>query len=266
MTDIDLRHLGENAELWRRFKEEGDAEAREQLILQYLELVRHAAGQMAMGMPAEIHASDLETYGVFGLIDALDKFNIERGIKFETYAVTRIRGSILDGVRNMDWVPASVRRKNRDIEEAHQHLRANLGRPATDEEVADYLGITVDRLHDYLHQISQSALVYLDESRSSDDPLGVDTLLDSVPDQEVEDPFEATSWQVQRESLARAIEELTDQERLVVTLYYYEGLTLSEIARTMDLSPSRISQVHSKAVTKLRGMLQQEEYLFETGW
>jgi len=265
VSENQLRHLGDRAELWRRYKEEGDDDAREQLILEYLELVRHTAGQMAMGMPTEIQASDLETYGVFGLIDALEKFNIEREIKFETYAVTRIRGAILDGVRNMDWVPASVRRKSRDIENAHQHLRASLGRPATEEEVASYLGIPLEKLHDHLHQISQSSLAYLDESRSSEDPLGVDTLLNSVPDQEAVDPFEAATWKAQRDSLARAIEELSEQKRLVVTLYYFEGLTLTEIARVMDLSPSRISQIHTKAVTSLRGYLQQQEYLFEAG-
>jgi len=263
MTDDKLEHLGDAADLWKKYKIDGDAEAREELILHYLHLVKNAAGQMAISMPSEVQASDLESYGIFGLIDALDKFDINRGFKFETYAITRIRGAILDGVRNMDWVPASVRKKYKDIEDAYQTLRIRLNRQATDQEVAEYLGLSLEKFYDHLHQISQSSLLYLDENRTEEDEMGIDTLLSSVPDNEASDPFEETSWQVQRDRLAEAIDELTEQERLVITLYYYEGLTLSEIGEVIELSPSRISQIHSKAIMRLRGKLKTEKHLFE---
>jgi RNA polymerase sigma factor FliA len=262
VTRDDYEHLGDRAELWRAFKEKKDPEARESLILAYIELVKYVSGQMAMGMPAEIQPSDLETYGIFGLMDALDKFDVSRKIKFETYAVMRIRGAILDGVRNMDWVPASVRRRSREIRDAHQALRSELGRQATDEEVARYLGISPERLRKDSAQLARTTMVYLDEARTTEEVSNVDTLLNSIPDEKAADPFEETSWRAQKELLAEAIGDLKEQEQLVITLYYYEGLTLSEIAEVMELSPSRISQVHSRAVSRLRGKLSADRELF----
>lgn len=261
MKREDYDHLGDRAELWKAYKERADQEARESLILDYIELVKYVAGQMAMGMPAEIQPSDLETYGIFGLMDALDKFDVSRRIKFETYAVMRIRGAILDGVRNMDWVPASVRRRSRQIRDAHQALRADLGRQPTDEEVAEHLGVSPEKLRKDSAQLARTTMVYLDEARTTEDVSNVDTLLSSIPDESATDPFEETSWRVQRERLAEVMAELNEQQRLVITLYYYEGLTLSEIAEVMELSPSRISQVHSRAVSRLRGMLSAEREL-----
>ncbi len=258
-------HLGDKAAMWKAYKERGDPGAREDLILGYIELVKYVSGQMAMGMPAEIGASDLETYGIFGLMDALDKFDVSRKIKFETYAVMRIRGAILDGVRNMDWVPATVRRRSREIRDAHQVLKADLGRQATDGEVARYLGISPEKLRKDSAQIARTTMVYLDEARTTEEVSNVDTLLSAIPDERALDPFEETSWQAQRDRLAEALGELNEQEKLVITLYYYEGLTLSEIAEVMELSPSRISQVHSKAVSRLRGKLSPEKALFLMG-
>lgn len=264
MSDAELEHLGDRADLWKAYKCGGDATAREKLVLEFAELVRYVAGQMAMGMPAEVQPSELETYGIFGLIDALDKFDISRGIKFETYATTRIRGAILDGVRSMDWVPSSVRRKGREIEDAGNELRARLGRSPTDEEAAEYLGISVRRYREDVAHVAQGTVMYLDEPRSTDEITNVDTLLSFVPDTEATDPFEAAAWSAQRDRLAEAISELSEQEQLVVALYYYEGLTLSEIAEVMELSPSRISQVHSRAVMRLRGKLSSVAHMFET--
>ncbi len=264
MSEAELEHLGERADLWRAYKCSGDQTAREELILEFVELVRYVAGQMAMGMPAEVQPSDLETYGIFGLIDALDKFDISRGIKFETYATTRIRGAILDGVRSMDWVPSSVRRKGREMEDAHQELRARLGRSPTDEEVAQHLGISVGRYREDMAHVAQGTMMYLDEPFSTDEVTGADTLINFVPDEGATDPFEATEWSARRDRLAEAIRELSEQEQLVVTLYYYEGLTLSEIADVMQLSPSRISQVHSRAVMRLRGKLSSTAHMFQS--
>lgn len=259
----DLEHLQGHRDLWIAYKYRDSEQAREQLIEQYVDLVKYVAGQLAVGMPEGIQPSELETYGVFGLIDALERFDIERGIKFETYAVTRIRGSILDGVRKMDWVPASVRRKKRRIEKAYRKLREELGRPATDEEVAEQLGITLKRFRADVEQISRSSLVYLDES-PTDDVTGAGSLLNFIPDDNAANPFDEVSWKMQKQRLAEAIEQLSEREQLVLTLYYYEGLTLSEIGEVLDLSASRISQIHSKAVMRLRGMLSREKQLFES--
>ncbi len=249
-------------EAWVKFKRDGDKAARDELIVAYSSMVRYTAGQMAMGMPAEVQPGDLETYGIFGLIDAMDRFDPDRGIKFETYAVTRIKGAILDGVRKMDWVPASVRRKIRHIEEAYRKLYTSTGRHPGDEEVADELGIPVEKFHEDLSQSSRSAMVYLDDTRHMEDSEGAVSPWSTVPDESAVDPFEATEWTLKRERLADAIRALNENERLVITLHYYQGLTLSEIARVVDLTPSRISQIHSKAVLKMRGQLSSERTMF----
>ncbi len=250
------------AHLWRRYKTEKDGQARDELIVAYSSLVKYAAGQMAMGMPAEVQPSDLETYGIFGLIDAMDRYDPDRGIRFETYAVTRIKGAILDGVRKMDWVPASVRRKARMIDEAYRDLYAENGRQPSDDEVATKLGVSVERFHEDLNQTSRSALIYLDDMRHMEDHEGFNDPLSMIPDDRAVDPSDAATWEEQRERIAQAIRQLNENERLVITLYYYQGLTLSEIARVLELSPSRISQIHSKAVMRMRGRLAGEKALF----
>lgn len=248
--------------LWRDYKENRDQKAREELIVHYTSLVKYAAGQMAMGMPREVRPEDLETYGVFGLIDAMDRFDPQRRIKFETYAISRIKGAILDGIRKMDWVPASVRRKVRAIEDAYRDFYVEYGRNASDEELAGELGITVERLREDLSQMSRSALIYLDHSPPADNDDRENSLLATIPDRDVRDPFETAQWNSQKRRLGEAIEDLKEKERLVITLYYYEGLTLTEIAGVLDLSPSRISQIHSKAVMRLRGRLAGDRDLF----
>ncbi len=258
-------HLGDKGDLWIRYKRDGERGARDELIIGYSHLVKYTAGQMAMGMPAEVGPSDLETYGIFGLIDAMDRFDPERGIKFETYAVSRIKGAILDGVRKMDWVPASVRRKSKDIERAYRELYAKLGRGASDAELASHMGVSVDRLREDLGQTSRSALAYLDEARPGEGDDAIGSLMSSIPDESAEDPYEVLQWEESREKIADSIRSLGEKERLVITLYYYQGLTLSEIARIMELSPSRISQIHSKAVMRMRGMLSAERDLFAGG-
>ncbi|MFO8060986.1 MAG: FliA/WhiG family RNA polymerase sigma factor [Bacillota bacterium] len=259
MTESIYDHLGDAAQYWKAYKETGDWEARENLILEYVGLVKHVSGQMAMGMPAEIQPSDLETYGIFGLIDALDKFDVTKRIKFETYAVMRIRGAILDGVRKMDWVPASLRRRWREIRDARDTLRKSLRRQPTEGEVALYLDNDPEKLRNDSIQIAKMKMVYLDEAYASEDMANVDALLNSIPDERTPDPFEHASWQAQRDRIAQAIGKLNEQEQTVITLYYYEGLTLGEIAETMGLSPSRISQVHTTAVRRMRQELNAEK-------
>lgn len=249
-------------ELWRKYKQDRDREARNELIVNYAPLVKYVAGQMAMGMPKEVKSEDLETYGIFGLIDAMDRFNPLRGVKFETYATSRIRGAILDGVRKMDWAPASIRRKARIIEEGYRDFYLKYGRTASDEELAERLGITPSQLRDDLTEVSRSCLIYLDHIPPANDGERENSLLATIPDHDAQDPFETTQWNFQKKRLTEAIESLNEKERIVITLYYYQGLTLTEIAGVLDLTPSRISQIHSKAVMRLRGRLSGDRNLF----
>ncbi len=260
--DAAFDHLGDEARAWYRYKMQGEQAARNELISKYAELVKYVAGQMAMGMPAMVQPADLETYGIFGLIDAMDRFDPKREIKFSTYAVTRIRGAILDGVRKMDWVPASLRRRAREITEAYRRLYKRNGRQATDEEMADYLGMSVEKFRDELAQVHATALMHLDDIIIDEEGGTAGRLVDQLPDDDAVDPFESAAWRDQKKMLAEAIRELSAQEQDVLTLYYYEGLTLTEIGHVLELSPSRISQIHSKAVLRLRGKLKVDSFLF----
>lgn len=242
--------------LWRRFKEEGDPEAREALILRYLPLVRFIAARMVMHLPPMVEIDDLIGYGVFGLVDALEKFDPRRGIRFETYAYARIKGAILDGLRALDWVPQSLRRRAREVEAAYARLQAELGRPATDRELAAALDMDEPALQELLRHLAAVAVVSLDDVIGSDDyDEGTLHLRDVIADDASTSPLEAAELADARQRLAQALAALPERERLVVTLYYYEGLTVKEIAEIMELSPSRISQLHTRAVLRLRSML-----------
>lgn len=246
----------EAADLWVAYKEQGDQAAREQLILRYLHLVKYVTGRLAIGLPSHVDTDDLYSYGIFGLINAIERFDHRRGIKFETYAITRIRGSILDGLRAMDWVPSSLRQRARELEEAYSRVGHRLGRAATDEEVAAEIGVPVEELQRLIQDISRSQLVSLEEMwLSSDREEGEFALKEVLKDAKADDPFAAAVVTETKEMLADAIENLPEKERLVITLYYYEGLTAKEISQIMNLSVSRISQLHSKAILRLRGRL-----------
>lgn len=241
---------------WVAYKEQGDRAAREKLILHYVHLVKYVAGRLALGLPPHVDTDDLYSYGIFGLINAVERFDHTRGIKFETYAITRIRGSILDGLRAMDWVPASLRQRAKEIEEVFWRLENELGRSATDEEVAAELGVRVEDFHRMVTDLGRSQILSLDELWPvSDGDEGEFTLKDLVGDEKAEDPFASAAMSEMKQVLADAIKRLPDKEKLVVTLYYYEGLTAKEISQVMDLSVSRISQLHSKALLRLRGRL-----------
>ncbi|MDI3269478.1 MAG: FliA/WhiG family RNA polymerase sigma factor [Bacillota bacterium] len=246
--------------LWDAYKGWQDEEAHEKLVERYLPLVKYVAGRLAMGLPAHVDMEDLYSYGVFGLLDALKKFDPSRGVKFETYAFTRIRGSILDGLRELDWVPSSLRQKARRLEQAYSTLEAKLGRAAEDQEVAEALGMEEGELQQLLLDVSRVAVASLDDTAWSRDEEGEGELplRDMVADEKALDPWEETYLQERQAILAKAIERLPEKERLVIALYYYEGLTVTEIARVMKLSVSRISQLHSKAVLRLRGRLSRQ--------
>jgi RNA polymerase sigma factor for flagellar operon FliA len=246
-------------EAWRLYKEHGDMRARDMLILAYSPLVKYVAGRMSSGLPAHIEEGDLVSYGLLGLIGALDRFDLSRNIKFETYAVSRIKGSIIDELRALDWVPRSVRSWARKVEAAVTKLENRLMRAPSDEEIAVELEVDVDEFQDILNQISCASVVALDEFWDSSGP-GQDkvNLIDTIEDADAPDPSRAYRIQVIKETLTSAIERLPERERIVIGLYYYEGLTLKEIGEVLGVTESRVSQLHTKAVLRLRGRIKED--------
>jgi RNA polymerase sigma factor for flagellar operon FliA len=243
------------AELWLEYKEGGTSVARERLILHYSPLVKFVAGRVAAGLPQNIEQSDLVSYGIFGLIDAIDKFDPGRGYKFETYAISRIKGAIIDELRSIDWVPRSVRAKARAIERAYSKLENELRRSPDDKEVAAELGVTEDELATTLGQISFVGVVALDELLSAGSERGSGATVGDTIAGGGHDPVEAFESEEMRQVLADAINRMPDRERLVLTLYYYEGLTLAEIGNVLGVTESRVCQIHTKAIFQLRSRL-----------
>lgn len=244
----------ETAALWQKYKEMRDPKTREDLIIHYASLVRYAAGRIAMGLPSQVEVDDLESYGLFGLMEAIDRFDLSRGVKFETYALNRIRGAIIDGLRADTWAPA-LKQKMKQMEQAQAALESELGRDPADEELAARLGMSVTDLNRRQSEVSAAVMLSLDEVTSSGDEGEGTSVGDRLPDPRSPDPELEALFTERREMLAVAIEKLSEKERLVVTLFYYEGLTAKEIAMTMNLSVARISQLHSKAILRLRGRL-----------
>ena len=244
---------------WERYKASGDQRARERLVVAYSPLVKYVAGRMSSGLPAHVEESDLISYGLTGLISAIERFDLGREIKFETYAITRIRGSIIDELRTLDWVPRSVRARARDIERANQKLEARLQRAPTDEEMSVELGVGIDDFQEALLQISHSTIVALDELWNVSDSGGDSvSLLDTLPDRGAPDPQALVDQGELRDRIADAIAALPEREKLVIALYYYENLTLREIGEVLGVTESRVSQLHTKAVLRLRSKLGQE--------
>jgi len=249
----------ELSELWVEFKRSASAAARERLILHYAPLVKYVASRVATGLPASVEQADLVSYGMFGLIDALEKFEPARGNKFETYAIPRIKGAIIDELRAMDWVPRSVRFKAREIEKAHSDLESMLKRAPTEREMAERLGVSMSELHDVTSQISFVSVLALDELLSVGSDRGEQvSLLDTLADRGG-DIATGLEGQETRGLLAAAINSLSEREKIVVTLYYFEGLTLNEIGEILGVTESRICQIHTKAVGQLRLQLVETE-------
>jgi len=243
-------------QLWREFKAGGEAHLRERLILHYSPLVKYVAGRVGVGLPSNIEQADLVSYGIFGLIDAIEKFDLSRAIKFETYAISRIKGAIIDELRAIDWIPRSVRYKAREVERAYAALEGKLSRTPTEGEVANELGLTLDELHTIFSQVSFVNVVALDELLNVGGERGDKlSLVDTLEDTRAEDPVAAFETEETKYLLARAINMLPEREKIVVTLYYYEGLTLAEIGQVLGVTESRICQMHTKAVLQLRGKL-----------
>jgi RNA polymerase sigma factor for flagellar operon FliA len=242
--------------LWETFKATGDSALRERLILHYSPLVKYVAGRVGVGLPPNIEQADLVSYGIFGLIDAIEKFDLERAIKFETYAINRIRGAIIDELRSIDWIPRSVRFKAREVEKAYQSLEAKLQRTPTEAEVAHELGVKLEELHAIFSQVSFVNVVALDELLHAGGERGDKmTLGDTLEDPKAPDPINLFEGEETKYILAKAINTLPEREKIVVTLYYYEGLTLAEIGQVLGVTESRICQMHTKAVLQLRGKI-----------
>ena len=242
--------------LWREYRRTRDQHLRDRLILTYAPLVKYVAGRLGSGLPAHVDEGDLVSYGLLGLIGAIERFDPDRDIKFETYAISRIKGSIIDELRAMDWVPRSVRARARDIERAIAELEAKLGRAPTDEEIAGKVGVSTDELADSLTDISRSSIAALDElwtiSSSGGDQIA---LIDTIEDTQGPEPQSALAQTEMREAIGEAIARLPEREKLVVTLYYYEELTLREIGEVLGVTESRVSQLHTKAILRLKARL-----------
>ncbi len=244
--------------LWASYKLSGGRELRDQLIVHYAPLVKYVAGRVATGLPQSVDQADLVSYGIFGLIDAIEKFDLDRGFKFETYAIARIKGNIIDELRSLDWVPRSVRAKARALEKAYSELEGELHRTPTDTELAIELGLTEEQLQATLGQISFTGLVALDEMLSGGERGDSTTLGDSLPDSGV-GPVAAYEVEEMRHILADAINLLPEREKMVLTLYYYEGLTLAEIGSILGVTESRVCQIHTKSVLQLRSRIAASE-------
>lgn len=248
-TDLD--------EVWARYKARGKQADRDHLIVHYAPLVKYVASRIASGLPQNVDQADLVSYGMFGLIDAITKFDPDRGFKFETYAISRIKGAVLDELRSIDWVPRSVRAKAKSVERAMSKLESELHRAPTDDEIADELDLTVPQLNAIYNQISSLGMVALDEMLSfgAGDSM---TLGDTLADRR-DGPGGQFERVEMRQLLGQAINRMGEREKIVLTLYYYEALTLAEIGGVLGVTESRVCQIHTKAVLQLRGRLQAAE-------
>jgi RNA polymerase sigma factor FliA len=240
--------------LWERYAAAPDAATREQLILHYAPLVKYVAGRVAVGMPANVEHADLVSYGIFGLMDAIEKFDVAKGFKFETYAITRIRGAIIDELRSVDWVPRSVRSKARKLEAAVQRLESELHRSPTEEELATELGWSVDELQEALAKVSMTSMAALDEVLDVGEGDRI-SLVDTLQDLHTVLPEDSFDEIETKQLLRQAMTRLTEREQTVLGLYYFEGMTLSQIGDVLGVTESRICQIHTKAVLSLRAKL-----------
>jgi len=243
-------------QLWQSYLASKSPVDRENIILKYAPLVKYVAGRVAIGLPTNVEFDDLVSYGVFGLMDAIEKYDPFRGIKFETYAIARIRGAILDGLRSNDWVPRSVRQKARELERICAELENKLGRSASDREICEAMEVSLSEFYQLLSEVSCTTLSSLDElwmiNSNDDDSVRV---LDLIRNNDSEDPLVHVELEEIKSTLGTAIDCLPERERMVIALYYYEGLTLKEIGQIMEISESRVSQIHTKAIFRLRGRL-----------
>jgi len=243
----------EDQKLWQQYKVSRDQRIKDSLIMKYASFVKYVAGRIAVNLPSNVEFDDLVSYGILGLIDAIDKYDTARNVKFKTYAKTRIRGAIFDELRVLDWTPRSIRQKARKLEKAYAKLEGKLGRDATDEEIAEFLKIDISELHKLFDETKKSLLLSLDEIFYDDEEGS--SRFDFVENQKSDNPQLKIEEAEAKRILADAISKLSERERMVITLYYYEDLTSKEIGKILGVSDSRVSQLHTKAILRLRGRL-----------
>ncbi len=236
--------------LWEMYQIKQTPELREQIILEYAPLVKVVAGRLSMYLGYNVEYDDLVSYGIFGLIDAIDKFDMDKEVKFETYASLRIRGAILDQIRKMDWIPRTVRQKQKKIDEAIKKVEMQTGKTALDEEARE-LGVTGDELTEWQSQLKVTNIVSLNEFIEQ----GTEPVMDARHNSHFIQPEEQVQETELREKLQEAMEQLTEKEKKVILLYYYEEMTLKEISSILEVSESRISQLHTRALQKMRGKM-----------
>src|SRR6056297_2272550 len=246
-----------NKKLWQRYKQNNDQEARNQLIIEYLDLVKYQAGRVKTQLPDRIELEDLESYGVIGLIDAIEKFEPERGYKFNSYAQKRIKGEIIDQLRKLDWLPHSLRQKAKVIKSKTRELESKMNRSPKINEIAAELDFSKDQITKVLKKLEESQWVSIYSE------LNGKSLIDWLPSSKVNKPQKILDKKNAIKILKNAIVNLSDKQKLVVSLIYYEELTQKEVAEIMDLSPARISQIHKKAVYRLRGYLSRKKEEFQ---
>lgn len=243
--------------LWKSYKQQpNNAQLREQLILKYLHLVRYVVSRLPITLPISIAPEDLISYGTMGLMEAVERFDPDRGLKFETYAVTRIRGSIIDQLRFQDWIPRGVRKRSKDLSETMQRMEESLGRAPTDDELAAELGVTKQKVQVMLAE-TQNLVLSLDDTYGNDSSGTNMTLLDMVEDKNSPDPQGEYEANELRKRLAEAIASLPEREKLLIALYYHENMTLKEIGEVISVSESRVCQLHAQAILRLRSKLSQ---------
>ena len=237
--------------LWENYAKTKSPDIREKLILEYAPLVKLVAGRLSMYLGYNVEYDDLVSYGIFGLIDAIDKFDSMKEVKFETYASLRIRGAILDQIRKMDWIPRTIRQKQKKIDAAIKEIEINTGRAATDEEIAASLGISEDDYQGWQSQMKITGVVSLNEFMES----GSEIPAQQSNQHRFEEPEEVVEKEELKKVLAQALELLTEKEKKVILLYYYEDLTLKEISHVLEVSESRISQLHTRALQKMKSKM-----------
>ena len=236
--------------LWDEYRKKRTPDLREKIIIEYAGLVKVVAGRLSIYLGYNVEYDDLVGYGTFGLIDAIDKYDFDKGVKFETYASVRIRGAILDQIRKMDWIPRTLRQKQKKVDAAYKKIELETGRPATDEEIARELEITVDELDDWQNQTKVSNLISLDDYMEQGE-----TKVEIASSEDYVQPEKVVEQQALKQILLDALEMLTEKEKKVIVFYYYEELTLKEISSILEVTESRVSQLHTKALQKLRNKL-----------
>ncbi|MDK2877500.1 MAG: polymerase sigma factor FliA [Thermoanaerobacteraceae bacterium] len=237
--------------LWADYNDTKDKKIKEQLVESYIPLIKHIVNRMAISLPSYIDSEDLISYGIFGLLQAIERYDASKGVKFETYAYARIKGSIIDELRKLDWIPQNIRKKAKLLQKAYAELEQSLGRTVKDEDICNYLNLSNDELQNLYNEIAFTTVLSFDDLLFTEDYMR----------ESVRPDIMAEKKEVKR-LLGQAINRLPYQEKLVITLYYYEGLTLKEISKVLELSQGRISQLHTKAILRLRGSLSRKRAIF----